>query len=155
MENEFWLFISMFIYSLSSSCLVVVGAVWAKGVRIVEMVEMVGASNTNTLRLDGRYRAGAGEVSFVWLAVDAQTTHRAFASGTRFDPNDSKLLIMHALWQPALRWSGRLHSLIRLPKAFPPQMNSCSAMYYCQIISLSTVFYPLLPSIIAFSRRNL
>jgi hypothetical protein len=25
------------------------------------------------------------EVSFVWLAVDAQTTHRAFASGLRFD----------------------------------------------------------------------
>ena len=61
---------------------------------------MAGASNT--LRLNGRCRAGAEEVSFVWLAVDAQTTHRAFASGVRVDTNDSKLLIMHALWQPAL-----------------------------------------------------
>jgi len=42
-----------------------------------------------------------------------------------------------------------------LPKAFPAQVNSCSAMYHCQIISVSAVFYPLPPSIIAFSRRNL
>ena len=62
MENEFWLFIFMFIYSFSFSCLEVGGAIWAKGVMIVEMV---GASNTNTLRLDCRCRAGAGEVSFV------------------------------------------------------------------------------------------
>ena len=90
----------MFIYSSSFSCLVVAGDVWVKGVRVVEMV---GPSNTNTLRLDGLCRARAGEVSFVWLAVDAQTTHRAFASSIRFDTNESKLLIMHDLWQPTLR----------------------------------------------------
>jgi hypothetical protein len=55
----------------------------------------------------------------------------------------------------APRRSGRLHSLIRLLKAFPPQINSRSTIYHYQIISIFIVFYPLLPSIIAFSRRSL
>jgi hypothetical protein len=39
---------------------------------------------------------------------------------------------------------------------FPPQINSCSAMNHYQIISVSTAFYPLLPSILAiYSKLHL
>jgi hypothetical protein len=69
--------------------------------------------------------------------------------------NDSKLLIMHVFSNQSFGASklpyGEVGGFIAWWGFFSPQINSCSAMNHCQIISVSTVFYPLLPSIIAFS----
>ena len=104
MENEFWLFIFIFIFIFTFTFIFIFifmlgggGNCMGKGREDFE-----DGGGEYTLRLNGRCRAGAEEVSFAWLAVDAQTTHRAFTSGVRVDTNDSKLLIMHALWQPGL-----------------------------------------------------